>query len=66
MKHSVLILILVVTGAVASAQTEGARISGRVTDPEQRHHYRCRMQDHPTLSLTFPPVPPLLTKTEST
>jgi Carboxypeptidase regulatory-like domain len=32
MKRLVLILILVVTGAVASAQTEGARISGRVTD----------------------------------
>ncbi len=33
MKHSVLILILVVTAAAgALAQTEGARISGRVTD----------------------------------
>jgi hypothetical protein len=32
MKHSVLILILAVRAMSASAQTEGARISGRVTD----------------------------------
>jgi hypothetical protein len=33
MKYPVLVLIFLVTSVVAFAQTEGARISGRVTDP---------------------------------
>jgi hypothetical protein len=33
MKYPVLVLIFLVTSVVACAQTEGARISGRVTDP---------------------------------
>ena len=33
MKCPVLVLIFLLTSVVAFAQTEGARISGRVTDP---------------------------------
>src|SRR6185312_13030461 len=33
MKYPVLVVILLFTAGVAFAQTEGARISGRVTDP---------------------------------
>jgi hypothetical protein len=34
MKYPVLVVILLFTAGVAFAQTEGARISGRVTDPD--------------------------------
>jgi hypothetical protein len=66
MKYPVLILIFLLAATVAFAQTESARISGRVTDgPERRGDRRCRMQNHQHRDqLLHPPLVP--TRTGST